>query len=105
MGTERVMAAGALSGLRVLECGDFVAAPYAASLLAHLGADVVKVEPPEGDSNRRRGPHRGDTGTREARGLHLYLDQAKRSLMLDLDTAAGRARLAELARSADALIA
>ena len=47
------MPAGALAGLRVLECGDFVAAPYAAKLLAQLGADVVKVEPPAGGCCRR----------------------------------------------------
>ena len=47
----------ALAGLRALELGEMVAAPFCGKLLASLGADVVKVEPPKsGDSSRRRGP-------------------------------------------------
>ncbi len=99
------MATGALEGLRVLECGDFVAAPYAATILGHLGADVVKVEPPEGDSNRRRGPYPDGRAGIETGGLHLYLDQAKRGIVLDLDTDAGRAALRRLAAAADILLA
>jgi crotonobetainyl-CoA:carnitine CoA-transferase CaiB-like acyl-CoA transferase len=83
------MAGKALAGRRVLECGDFVAAPYAATLLGHLGADVIKVEPPEGDSNRRRGPYPPGSAGPETGGLHLFLDQAKRSVVLDLDTEPG----------------
>ena len=99
------MPAGALAGLRVLECGDFVAAPYAAKLLAQLGADVVKVEPPAGDSNRRRGPFPGGAPDAETSGLHLYLDQGKRGVALDLDADEGRASLRRLAANADVLIA
>jgi len=99
------MAGGALSGLRVLECGDFVAAPFAASLFGHLGADVVKVEPPEGDSNRRRGPFPGGKPNPESSGLHLYLDQAKRGAVLDLDDAGGWADFRRLAAAADVVIA
>src|SRR5439155_5712321 len=93
---ESSMAEQALAGLRVLECGDFVAAPYAASLRGHLGADVVKVEPPTGDSNRRRGPYPGGAADAETGGLHLFIDQAKRGVVLDLDTAGGRAKLRRL---------
>lgn len=98
------MAEGSLAGLRILECGDFVAAPYAAALLGHLGADVAKVEPPEGDSNRRRGPYPGGKPSPETSGLHLFLDQAKRSVVLDLGSEAGRDRLRGLASAADLLI-
>jgi crotonobetainyl-CoA:carnitine CoA-transferase CaiB-like acyl-CoA transferase len=95
----------ALGGLRVLECGDFVAAPYAATILGHLGADVVKVEPPAGDSNRRRGPFpTGNEGV-ETSGLHLFLDQAKRSVVADLESPEGKATLHRLAATADLLIA
>ena len=87
------MAAEALAGVRILECGDFVAAPYAATMLGHLGADVVKVEPPAGDSNRHRGPYPGGHADIETSGLHLYLDQAKRSIVLDLDSEAGRSTM------------
>jgi len=101
------MADGALTGLRILECGDFAAAPFAAALLGHLGADVVKVEPPAGDSNRQRGPfpagHEGQE--RETSGLHLYLDQAKRSVVIDLDQEGGRAAFHKLAAEADVVIA
>src|SRR5437870_600342 len=99
------MAGRALAGLRVLECGDFVAAPYAAWLLGHLGADVLKVEPPAGDSNRRRGPYPGGVPDPETGGLHLFLDQTKRSVVLDLDEASGREALGRLAAGADLLLA
>src|SRR5438067_1426418 len=99
------MAGRALDGLRVLECGDFVAAPYAACLLGHLGAEVLKVEPPGGDSNRQRGPYPGATRDPETAGLHLFLDQTKRSRVLDLDSEAGRQELARLAAGADLLLA
>ncbi|MQA00029.1 MAG: hypothetical protein GEU80_12005 [Dehalococcoidia bacterium] len=46
---------GALNGLTVLELGDTISAPYAAKLLADLGADVIKVEPPSGDTARQGG--------------------------------------------------
>jgi crotonobetainyl-CoA:carnitine CoA-transferase CaiB-like acyl-CoA transferase len=55
------MAKGALSGLSVVECGRTGAAAYAAKLLADLGADVVKVEPPIGDPARHLGPYPGGT--------------------------------------------
>ena len=102
---DKVMADGALAGLRILECGDFVAAPYAAALLGHLGADVVKVEPPGGDTNRHRGPFPTGCPDLETSGLHLFLDQTKRSVVLDLETDHGRDELRQLATAADALIA
>jgi len=73
---------GALGGMRILECGELVAAPYAAKLLAHLGADVVKVEPRDGDPARRRGPFPRGEAHLERSGLHLYLNQAKRSVVV-----------------------
>jgi len=99
------MADGALAGLRVLECGELVAAAYAAKLLGQLGADVIKVEPPAGDPLRRRGPFPAGRENAETGGLHLFLDQAKRSVVLDLDTAAGRTQLGRLAAQADVLLA
>jgi crotonobetainyl-CoA:carnitine CoA-transferase CaiB-like acyl-CoA transferase len=65
--------------MRILECGELVAAPYAAKLLAHLGA--VKVEPRGGDPARRRGPFPRGEAHLERSGLHLYLNQAKRSVV------------------------
>src|SRR5438093_8258341 len=96
---------GALRGIRILECGELVAAPYAAKLLGHLGADVVKIEPPEGDPARWRPPFlRGDVHP-ERSGLHLYLNQAKRSVTVDWSRSADIDRFHELAAAADALVA
>jgi crotonobetainyl-CoA:carnitine CoA-transferase CaiB-like acyl-CoA transferase len=88
-----------LTGLRVLDYGQYVAGPFATMLLADLGADVVKVEPPAGDQWRRYDPH----APGESR--HFYaLNRNKRSVALDLKTAPGRRESAELIRSADALV-
>ena len=58
------MTDGALSSLKVLEYGDFISAAYCTKLMADLGADDIKIEPPvEGDRSRRHGPGRGGTAT------------------------------------------
>jgi crotonobetainyl-CoA:carnitine CoA-transferase CaiB-like acyl-CoA transferase len=96
--------ADALTGIRIVECGDFVAASHAAKQLADLGAEVIKVEPPEGDRTRERGPFPGGIADPDRSGLFLYLNTNKRGVTVDLDTAAGRDVLARLAGSADLLI-
>ena len=97
--------AGALGHLRVLEIGDGVSAAYATKLLADLGADVVKIEPPgDGDVTRRRGPFPGDIPHPDKSGLFLYLNANKRGLTLDLTHPRGRDALARLARRADLLV-
>jgi crotonobetainyl-CoA:carnitine CoA-transferase CaiB-like acyl-CoA transferase len=95
---------GALSGIRVVECGEGVSAAYAGKLLADLGADVVKVESAAGDATRRRGPFPGGTADPERSGLYLYLNTNKRGAVLDLETADGRAALTDLAGHADLLV-
>jgi crotonobetainyl-CoA:carnitine CoA-transferase CaiB-like acyl-CoA transferase len=96
---------GALAGLRVVECGDMVAAAYATKLLADLGADVVKVEPPAtGDRSRRRGPFPRGVADPERSGLFLYLNANKRGITLDLAAPRGRALLRRLAGGADLLV-
>jgi crotonobetainyl-CoA:carnitine CoA-transferase CaiB-like acyl-CoA transferase len=94
----------ALRGLRVLECGEMVAAAYATKLLADLGAEVIKIEPPAGDASRRRGPFPGGTPHSERSGLYLYLNTNKRSVTLDLSQPQGRAVLERLATRADLLV-
>ncbi len=95
----------ALAGLRVLELGAMVAAPYCGKLLASLGADVVKVEPPKvGDPSRRRGPFPGDAPHPERSGTFLYLNTGKRGVTLDADNRQGRDILRQLAASADVII-
>lgn len=89
-----------LDGIRVLELGQLVAGPFAATILAYFGADVVKVEPPGGD------PIRGWRGI-DADGTSLWwrsLGRNKRSIVLDLRTPAGRATARELALAADVVI-
>jgi len=97
-------ARGALAGLRVVECGDGVAAAYAGKLLADLGAAVVKVEAPDGDSTRRRGPFPGGEAHRERSGLFLYLNANKRGVMLDLGRDPDRAALGRLLDRCDVLL-
>src|SRR5439155_15541674 len=92
----------ALEGLRVLELGEMVAAAYGAKLMADLGADVIKVEPPAGDPARSRGPFPGGQPDREASGLFLYLNTNKRSVALD--DARDRRELERLVAWADILI-
>ena len=88
-----------LAGLRVLDYGQYVAAPFATMLLADLGADVVKVEPPRGDEWRRYDPFE------EGESRYFYaLNRGKRSVALDLKTDGGRARSRELIAGADALV-
>jgi crotonobetainyl-CoA:carnitine CoA-transferase CaiB-like acyl-CoA transferase len=99
------MTSAALAGLRVVEYGGMVSAPYAAKLMADLGADVIKVEPPEGDPARRRGPFpAGHEDDPEASGLFLYLNANKRGVTLDLASAGGRAALHDLLSGADIFI-
>jgi benzylsuccinate CoA-transferase BbsE subunit len=95
--------AAALAGIRVLDLTTNYAA-YAGRLLADLGADVVRVEPPEGSPVRDLAPsERGPKG--ECLSFaHAFLDAGKRSVTLDLASAAGRERLAQLAGASDVVI-
>ncbi|MBI3993599.1 MAG: CoA transferase [Candidatus Lambdaproteobacteria bacterium] len=93
-----------LSGLRVLELGGGVEAAYATKLLADLGAAVIKVEPPEGEPARYRGPFRNGIPDREASGLYLALNANKRSVVADLHTESGQSLLDRLAAWSNVLI-
>lgn len=94
-----------LAGLRVLELGSLVAAPYAAKLMADLGAEVIKIEAPGlGDEARRRGPFPGGEPHPERSGLFLYLNCNKRGVTLDPAEPRGRALLHRLASTADVVV-
>ena len=95
---------GALEGIRVIELGQSVSAPYCAKLFADYGADVVKVEPPEGDVARRWGPFPGDVSHPEKSGLYHFLNTNKRSITLDVTLADDRDRLRAILADADVLI-
>ena len=99
-------ATGPLTGLRVVDCSTVLAGPYATMLLGDLGADVIKVEPPDGDATRAWGPPWiGDeaAGTRTA-AYYLAVNRNKRSLRLDLRTEAGGEILRRLLQTADVFV-
>jgi crotonobetainyl-CoA:carnitine CoA-transferase CaiB-like acyl-CoA transferase len=95
---------GPLAGISVVECGQGVSAAFAAKLLADLGAEVVKVEPPQGDVTRRSGPFPASAPDPERSGLFQYLNTNKRGVVLDLKTAPGRTRLDWMLERSDVLI-
>ena len=95
---------GALDGLLVVEVGDFFSAAYCSKLLADLGADVIKVEPPSGDRARRYGPFRDDIPDLEASGMFIYLNTNKQGMVLDLSNEDAREILDGLLRQADVLV-
>jgi crotonobetainyl-CoA:carnitine CoA-transferase CaiB-like acyl-CoA transferase len=96
---------GALSSLKIVEVGEMVAAPYAAKLMADLGAEVIKVERPVvGDGARRRGPYPGGTPHTEKSGLFLYLNANKYGITLDLARPEGMELLDKLVAQADVLV-
>jgi crotonobetainyl-CoA:carnitine CoA-transferase CaiB-like acyl-CoA transferase len=97
---------GPLDGVRVVDCSTVLAGPYCTMLLADLGADVVKVEPPEGDATRGWGPPwvgDADAGTRTA-AYFLAVNRNKRSLRLDLKADAGREVMGRLLARGDVLV-
>ena len=99
------MTYGLLNGVRVLELGEFISAPYCGKLLADMGADVVKIERAgTGDWARDYGPWPGDLPHRERSGLFLYLNADKRGISLNLETPTGREILAGLASRFDVLV-
>ncbi len=89
-----------LAGLRVVELGSAVSVAFAARLLADLGADVIKLEPPDGDPLRQQGPFLEGDGGQRSSALFAYLNCGKRCELLDPAFAALSAR----AREADLLL-
>ena len=97
--TRHASSPRALEGLRVLDVTQFMAGPFCAMLLADLGADVIKIEPPSGDSTRQMpGAVAGDSPSFNA------VNRGKRSVVLNLKTSGGREAFVRLARSTDILI-
>jgi crotonobetainyl-CoA:carnitine CoA-transferase CaiB-like acyl-CoA transferase len=94
-----------LSGLRVVELARILAGPWAGQILADLGAEVIKVESPEGDDTRRWGPPflTGPDGVETAAYFHAA-NRGKRSVVADFRTDAGRALVRWLVAEADVVI-
>ncbi len=96
---------GILDGIRILEMGGHVSAPFCAKLLADYGADVIKVEPPGwGDEARRMGPFVGDDPHPDKSVPFLYLNTNKRGITLDPATTSGAKLLSDLLESGDVLV-
>jgi len=93
-----------LDGIRVLDCSRVYAGPIASMLLGDLGAEIWKVEPPNGDETRGWGPpYWGDPSDRRS-AYFASVNRNKRSLVVNLKTAAGRALLDRLAGQCDILL-
>lgn len=91
---------GPLTGVRVLDMTSVLMGPYATSILGDMGADVIKLESPEGDLIRQVGPSRsGAMG-----GMFMHANRSKRSIVVDLKKPAGREIALKLARTADVLV-
>lgn len=91
---------GPLAGIRVLDVTSVLMGPYATSILGDMGADVIKLESPDGDIIRQVGPSRsGRMG-----GMFMHANRSKRSIAVNLKTEGGRAVALRLAREADVLV-
>src|SRR6266540_1084802 len=88
-----------LAGIRVIELANFIAGPLAGTLLADMGADVVKVEPPQGDMARATPPVRNGESI-----SFVALNRNKRSLVLDLKRPQAREILLQLAAKSDVIL-
>src|SRR5262245_1764147 len=93
-----------LDGIRVVDLSRVLAGPFATMLLADLGADVVKVEPPDGDATRQRGPPGWGDPSDHRSAYFASVNRNKRSVVLDLRTDAGRATCDRLLATADLLV-
>lgn len=93
-------ATGPLVGLRILDLTTVLMGPFATGVLGDMGADVIKVESPDGDIIRQVGPSRsGEMG-----GMFLHANRSKRSIVIDLKSESGRQALLRLAESTDIFV-
>jgi len=90
-----------LEGIRVVEMTSVVLGLYACQMLGDLGADVIKIEPPGGDTNRNLGPHRNNS---DMGSMYLGCNRNKRSVALDLKSGRGRSAALEIIKTADVVV-
>ena len=99
-----ILSSGALAGVKVIDLTHRIAGPYATKLLADFGADVLKIERPDGDPGRRLPPFYHDEPDAEKSLPFLYLNTNKRGITLNLKSETGRSILMDLLADADALV-
>jgi len=99
------MTTQALSGLKVIERGEFISGPYCGKLLADLGAEVIKIERPGlGDKARSHGPFPQDIPHPEKSGTFLYLNTNKLGVTLNVRSTTGAEIFKQLVKQADILV-
>jgi len=98
------MSKAALEGIKIIEFATMVSGPYCGKLLADMGADVIKIESPEGDPARMTGPYPNDVPHPEKSGLFLYNNTNKRGMILDLSLPDDLESFIKLIQWADILI-
>ncbi len=99
-----MMPDGLLPGVKVLDVGQGISGPCCAKILAQMGAEVIKVEPPEGDLARQMGPFPGDIPHPEKSGLFLAMNANKQGITLDLSSPGDAEAFRNLAAGADIVI-
>src|SRR5208337_2860837 len=104
LGQSLTTRTGPLADVRILDLTQALAGPYCTMLLADLGADVIKVEPPGGDMSRSIGPLPADRKGCDYGGYFASVNRNKRSVVLDIKTNAGRDALFKLVKTADAVV-
>ena len=95
---------GPLAGVRILDMTAVVLGPLATQILGDYGADVVKIEPLEGDMMRANGAQKADGSTAGLSSIFLAINRNKRSLAIDLKSEPGRVAVRRLARTADVFV-
>jgi len=93
-----------LAGIKVIELARILAGPWAGQTLADLGADVIKVESPEGDDTRRWGPPFIDNNGEKTAAYFFATNRGKRGVVVDFSSPAGAAQVIDLIRDADVVI-
>ena len=95
---------GPLTDVRIIDLTAALAGPFCTMLLADLGADVIKVEPPKGDFTRSGGPFTTGDTERNYGGYFASVNRSKRSIVLDLQQESDRETLKDLVRDADVVV-
>ena len=95
---------GVLAGIRVLDFSRMLSGPYCTMMLADHGAEVIKIESPEGDTSRTNGPYRGDDPEKKWAGYFVSLNRNKKSIVLDLKSAEAKVTVLDLVRNSHVLV-